>query len=165
MKRGYENHGMTNTKIYRVWLDMKKRCFVKSFKYYKNYGGRGIKVCDKWKYSFTAFLKDMGSSPSENHSIDRINNDGNYEPSNCRWATRTEQNMNQRGRSIMAGKKCSSIYKGVCRSKDGKVFVAHIRYNKKSYHLGTFYDEKEAALAYNKAAKKYHKKYAYLNEV
>ena len=62
---------------------------------YKNYGGRGIRVCKKWR-SFDAFLKDMGRRPSRSHSLDRENNDGHYTPKNCRWATRKQQNQNRR---------------------------------------------------------------------
>lgn len=74
---------------------MKKRCRNKNDSAYKNYGGRGIGVCARWSI-FENFLEDMGKRPSKKHSIDRFNNDGNYEPGNCRWATLTEQARNRR---------------------------------------------------------------------
>lgn len=72
---------------------MKNRCYSVTYRYYKRYGGRGIKVCDRWlgKDGFSNFLKDMGEKPSSKHSLDRIDNDGNYEPSNCRWSTQKAQ--------------------------------------------------------------------------
>ena len=88
--------GFNKTSEYRTWKGMKYRCFGKNCKAYKNYGGRGITVCERWKDSFHNFYSDMGKRPSNLYSIDRINNDGNYEPSNCRWATRKEQNSNTR---------------------------------------------------------------------
>lgn len=75
---------------------MKMRCYNPENPKYPNYGGRGINVCDRWLNSFENFLEDMGEKPSEEYSIDRINNDGNYEPGNFRWATPVEQANNQR---------------------------------------------------------------------
>lgn len=83
------------SKIYSIWDSMRQRCNNENNCNYENYGLRGIKVCEEWNKSFEAFLKDMGI-PSEGFSIDRINNDGNYEPSNCRWATRSQQRRNRR---------------------------------------------------------------------
>lgn len=79
----------------KAWEKMRERCLNPKDISYKNYGGRGITVCKRW-LSFDNFLSDMGKRPSPKHSLDRINNDGIYEPSNCRWATRTEQNRNRR---------------------------------------------------------------------
>jgi hypothetical protein len=78
------------------WVNMKNRCLKPTNKGYRNYGGRGITICERWLASFSNFLADMGRRPSSAHSLDRIDNDGNYELSNCRWATVTQQNANKR---------------------------------------------------------------------
>ncbi len=82
--------------LYHTWNNMKARCYDKNSTNYNNWGGRGIKVCKKWKYDFEQFVLDMGDKPSSEYSLDRIDNNKNYKPSNCRWATRTEQNRNKR---------------------------------------------------------------------
>ena len=91
-----ELHGKKHEYIYNVWRGIKARCDNKKATGYANYGGRGILVCDRWKNSFSLFYRDMGERPSFYHQIDRIDNDGNYEPDNCRWVTAAENGQNRR---------------------------------------------------------------------
>ncbi len=89
-------HGMTRTPEYKVWQNLKDRCYNEEAVQYPNYGGRGIRVCERWLESFENFLADMGLRPGPGYSIDRENNDGHYEPGNCRWATSDIQANNRR---------------------------------------------------------------------
>lgn len=91
---GYK-HGMKGTKTYRTWISMKERCLNKNRPEARHYSERGITICSQWVNSFENFFKDMGIAPP-GYSLDRIDNDGNYEPSNCRWATVAQQAQNRR---------------------------------------------------------------------
>lgn len=103
-KKTTKTHGLSRTSIYSTWGNIKKRCYNKLNPKYAIYGGRGIAVCDKWVNSFENFYSDMGDRPTPKHSIDRIDVNGNYEPSNCRWATAKQQANNTRtNRTIQIG--------------------------------------------------------------
>lgn len=97
-----QTHSKSHTRIYNIWCGIKTRCFDKHCKSYKNYGGRGITICDEWKNDFMSFYNwSMENGYREDLTIDRINNDGNYEPSNCRWANKYTQSNNTRRNVII----------------------------------------------------------------
>jgi hypothetical protein len=89
-------HGMTKTRMYKIWVGIRKRCYNPKMKSYADYGGRGIKVCDKWNTAFINFYNDMKEGYADNLSLEREDPNGHYEKSNCRWATATEQARNKR---------------------------------------------------------------------
>ena len=112
LKHGYcRNREMTVE--YRAWVRMRQRCTNSKLNRWQHYGGKGISVCERWRL-FENFLADMGLRPTSEHSLDRINGDGNYEPSNCRWATRREQRINQArykgGRIDRTCKRCGAVF-------------------------------------------------------
>ena len=134
-------HGMSTTKGYLAWQGMLNRCRNKNMDCYHRYGGRGISVCDRWAESYTAFLSDMGERP-EGMTIDRINTNGNYEPGNCRWATRLAQSRNKAAQGGVQHR--------------GRSFVACINTNTKSnMYLGSFDNYLDAICARKSAENKY----------
>lgn len=97
---GAPHNGYSKTLIYKAWWTMRERCSSPTSQKWHLYGARGIRVCERWR-KFVNFLADMGERPSPMHTIDRIDPNGNYEPSNCRWATQTEQQRNRRNNFIV----------------------------------------------------------------
>ena len=143
----HKTHGLSNTRLNRIWRDIKSRTLNSKYKDYLNYGGRGITIYDEWKNDFMSFYTwamENGYEENKGLSIDRIDNDGNYEPSNCRWATQTIQTRNQRIR-----KTNKTGYRGVSFVKAKNKYFACLFINKKSKSLGHFLTAVEGAIAYN----------------
>jgi hypothetical protein len=143
------------TKEYRAFRTMKARCLNSNNPFYKDYGGRGIKICNRWLHSehgFENFLEDMSYAPSSKHTLDRIDVNGNYEPSNCRWATQQVQAINQR-----TAKNNTSRHKGIYWNKASNKWRARITTNNKLLHLGYFTNIDEAITARLEAEEIYHK--------
>ena len=140
-------HGKIKTAEYRAWYNMKQRTSNPKSSYYALYGGRGIKVCDRWQRSFVSFLEDMGAKPYPDYSLDRINTDGNYEPGNCRWVNLQVQVWNQRKKITN-----TSGFIGVVRANGawGAQCGTELKGERHNTWLGTFKDPEQAALAYDK---------------
>lgn len=156
-QRPNERHGMSKSREYKIWSLMKIRC-TSNDKQYSGYKERLTKVCDRWLNSFQNFYDDMGKAPSLAYTLDRIDNNGNYEPGNCRWATRSQQSINKG----LYGNNTSG-YRGVYRV--GNKWSTCITLDKKTRWLGTYDDKETAAEAYNKAALELHGYDAKLNVI
>lgn len=99
-RKTHTTHGLSNTPEYYVWESMRQRCYDTNCDCYPRYGGRGIKVCERWE-SFANFIADMGKRPNEQYSIERIDNECNYSPANCVWATQEQQQNNKRSNRLI----------------------------------------------------------------
>jgi hypothetical protein len=128
------------TKTYRAWVDMKQRCLNKKNKNYFNYGGRGIKICERWINSFENFFADMGLSPI-GLTLERKNNNLGYNKENCSWESMKIQSRNRRLTPNVTG------FTGVSKTKFNK-FSTKIKFNNKHHYIGTFDTPKLASLAF-----------------
>ena len=141
----HKTHGLRSTRLYVIWANIKDRILNPKHHKYKDYGGRGIIICDEWKNDFASFYDwAMSNGYSDELTIDRIDNDGNYSPENCRWVTQIIQTRNQR-----IYKNNTSGYKGVCYYKRDGNYQAYISIKSKRIHLGYFQTAVEGAIAYN----------------
>lgn len=150
-RHGDPNVGIKHRKkhpLYTTYCHMKARCFSKTDPDYYSYGGRGITVCDSWldKDGFEAFCADLGEKPTPKHSLDRIDVNGNYEKSNCRWATTYQQASNTRK---------VGVHVGVRFDKERKKWCATLFFNKKNIHLGRFSIIEDAVAARKEAEKRF----------
>lgn len=139
-------HGMAGTTTHNSWLGMKQRCYYEKHDYYPSYGGRGIRVSERWLNSFQNFFEDMGEKP-EGYSLDRVDVDGDYTPENCVWSTQQEQSRNTR--------KHKENSAGVGLHKATKKWYASICVDGKSVWLGLFLKEEDARKARWEAEYKY----------
>lgn len=140
-----KKHGDSNISLYRVWTGIKYRT-SKDITRNKEYIGRGISICEEWKHDYNIFKEwSLENGYKDGLSIDRINNNGNYEPSNCRWVENYIQSENTR----LISRRNTSGYRGVSWDKKNKRWVSQIRHNGKHYFLGRFKEIKNAVSAYN----------------
>ena len=126
-----KTHGLSHTRIHNIWQGIKQRCLNPNRKIYKNYGGRGIQICNEWKTNFMSFYNwAMANGYNDTLSIDRINNDGDYEPSNCRWITQKEQNRNTSQNLLITYKgetHCRNEWAEILNVKSGTILSRYKR--------------------------------------
>ena len=143
-KEANKTHGLRYTRLYSIWIDIKRRTLSPKRKAYQDYGGRGITICEEWLDVQNFYNWAMSNGYSDELSIDRIDNEGNYCPENCRWATQTIQNRNQRIK-----KNNKSGYKGVYFDKGLGKYRAQIKVSNLQTHLGLYLTAVEGGVAYN----------------
>lgn len=144
---GNTKHGLWGSKLLQSWYDMIYRCYNPNHKSYSNYGARGIKVCDEWKNdpsNYITYVKQLSNAEKEGFSLDRIDNNSNYQPGNIRWATRQTQSINRR---LMKNNK--SGYNGIYKRKDSGKWQSTIRINGRLHMLGCYNNIQDAVKARN----------------
>lgn len=148
-KERVTKHGMNDTRVYQCWADMKTRCDNTNNKFYDYYGGRGITYCDKWK-TFDGFWEDMKDTYSDDLTLNRRDNDGNYCKNNCYWDTKNFQGHMRRK---LVGADFKSV--GLAYDQDGAI-AAKIKINEQAVYLGRYQTEKQAAKAYDDASQMFY---------
>lgn len=157
---GHRTHGESRTRLYQIWLDMRGRCQRKSDPGFLYYGGRGISVCEAWNGSYELFRDwARANGYADGLQIDRRDVNGNYDPSNCRWATRVQQMRNTRKRRNSK----TSRFKGVSRHSQNGNWVVQLHANGKPINCGSYDTELEAAFAYDDAASDLYGEFARVN--
>ena len=136
-----KKHGYSGTRIHNIWKGMKTRCKNNSYHAYSRYAGRGIKVCKEWDEDFMSFYNDMSPTYFEGAELDRIDNDDDYKPSNCRWVTHKE-NCNNRSKY-----KSNSGYTGIHLGKKNQTYQANLNHNRKAIYIGSYKTLEEAVSA------------------
>ena len=145
LRESNTKHGFGHTRLHTIWRSIKDRTLNIKTRQFPDYGGRGITICDEWKNDFMSFYNwAMSNGYSDELSIDRIDNDENYCPENCRWTTRTIQNRNRRIHTNN-----TSGFKGVCYYKRDGNYQTYVKIKYKKIHLGYFPTAVEGAIAYN----------------